>query len=82
MANLMVKIGRLDKAVSTPPQLPLPTTLMALVHQPALLVPPSTPVINFSSQVRLPKVEVAFFKGDDVISWLFQINQFFILIKY
>lgn len=74
---MMVKLQQLDRALSfsQPLLLPLPTN-------PAYHSSPLTPSSLRSSPimpaVRLSKIEVSFFSGDDVLGWLFSINHYFL----
>ena len=74
MADLMVKISKLETTTTSPPLLPLPTT-----PAPSRSFPPNPnqPPPMSMPPSRMPKLEIPLFAGDDVLHWLFQINHFF-----
>lgn len=90
MAEMMVKLQQLEKAspsssspllsTSTQPSLlPLPPSNPILsLHPSSPLIPPSLHSNSSISTPQLPKIEVPFFSGDDVLGWLFQINHYFL----
>lgn len=84
MAEMMVKLQQLDKGSSSssshqPPLLPLPPSMpVGQINHPSPLNPPSIHSSLSLPTPRLPKIEVPFFSGDDVLGWLFQINHYFV----
>lgn len=64
MANIIVKVSKLDQTTPPPPLLPPP--LHKIISQP--YSPPSS---------HLPKLEFPLSTGKNVLSWLFQIEHFF-----
>ena len=80
MTEMMVKLQHLDKAPPStkPPLLPFPqSTPTPSTHHFSPLTPPSIHSTPSIPTPRLPKMEVPFFAGDDVLGWLFQINHYF-----
>lgn len=78
MVDVIVKIGRLDKAASQPPLLPLPIVITSSSNQPTMpMVQPFHQILS-PTTARLPKLEVTLFIRENVLGWLFQISHFFV----
>lgn len=84
MADLMVKVSRLDRLPPPTPLLPSPPNPPLLPSPPsstmvtATLSPPLPhPPTNTPIPHRLPKLEVPLFSGANVIPWISQIEHFF-----
>lgn len=78
MADMMVKLAKLDIVTAHPPILPLPATTSSAMSQHSPAFSPSIPnPIHQLPPPRMPKLEIPLFIGDNVVDWLFQINQIF-----
>lgn len=83
MAEMMVKLKHLNKPsshfpVPQPPLLPFPPSNSSRpTHHSSPLTPPSLHSTSSSLTPKLPKMEVPFFFGEDVMLWLFQIYHYF-----
>lgn len=78
MADIMLKLAKLERPPPQPPLLHLPPPAPSPPIPVATPTTPSPPTVSQSSPFnRLPKLEIPFFYGDDVLGWLFQANKFF-----
>ncbi|KAJ0970323.1 hypothetical protein J5N97_023200 [Dioscorea zingiberensis] len=77
MADLVVKVSKLEPPAPQPALLPLPTSpppTTPLTPPPCISTPPSHPS---HTSARTPKLEIPLFSGDRVCDWIFQIEHFF-----
>lgn len=77
MADILVKLAKLDKPTPTPPLLPLPPSAAMVTIPPMTDTSTRPPLTGTVTTVRLPKLEIPLFSGDDVLNWLLQIELFF-----
>lgn len=79
MTELMVNLTHLEWPPFSPPLLLSPSTLSiqprSITYHPTMTLAPPTPHQSLPLN-RLRKLEVPSFAGEDVLSWIFQIEQF------
>ncbi|XP_039129157.1 uncharacterized protein LOC120265351 [Dioscorea cayenensis subsp. rotundata] len=75
MADMMFKLSKIERGLS-PPLLPSPPISPGPGYPPLLSTPPPADQSQ-GNGVRLPKLEITLFSGENVLSWIFQIEHFF-----
>ncbi len=82
LSEIILKLARLEKQPSLPPLLPtppspLPVTIGSSHTNPEGCCTNQPSDLPQSSSPHLPKLEIPLFMGDNVLGWIFQIENFF-----